>query len=523
MYQSTSPSDSSINIRHFLILALGGHHFLHPFIQELYEEKKWDYYENYRKSGFPDDKVMATYTTKSEEAMRQIAGIVEWSYNHNNFDTVYKIIKKGFKFAYQYVQQRTQIDLEDFVQTYTKRKKGADNITDSEVFNNNIVVLYLCYREGKPCNILNVAGEIFQQGLQDTYFNAMTREIYFNEQKLEENKEKIHAMYDLYPIPTKYDDNMNISRLFEYGIERKTEEIYFRDHLTNALEARNRTFKEPYFKEIGAFAGWIKSLGINEMDLTDLTLLTKKDMDIIFLEYLSAQKENHITEDQRDMFIVACLWMQALAHHYIKTKKLYLDESKEAFYSEIKQREEIVKAKENELQQKEKEWQLKSSREQERIEILEEELRKAQLTIREQHKKEEEMTDYSKEVHALRTYMYEQENQEIENFSVLSIEEMAKEIQNHSVAVFGGHPNWQQKMKAVLPTTVFVDVDELNKNISFIDRLEYVCINTSVFNHTFYRKLMSRLNKNQTKLLYVDGSSNAEKTLHKIYQDICKN
>jgi hypothetical protein len=522
MYKTTTPTDSSINIRHFLILALGGNVFLHNLIEEIYNENEWEYYENYLKSGFTDDIVIATFTTISEEKMKQTAGIVEWCYNHKNHDIIYKLIKKGYKFTYQYIQHRTRIDLQEFHHSLMKKRGGADNISDLELFNNDVITLYLCYLQNKPCELRNIAGEIFRNGLEDTYLNCMVKEMNFNEQQQEKYKEGIASLYETYPVPEKYDDQMNISRLFEYAIERKTAEVIIRDRLGDFVEARKRTFKEPYLKEIGALSGWVKTLGINEMNLTELTPFDKKDMDIIFMEFLIAQKENDITEDQRDLFIVACLWLQAIAHHYNQTKRLYLDESKKKYYIDMNKREEIIQEKERELREKEHQFNREKEEQELRIKALEEELRIAQGNLRKQEQKQKEMNDYSKEVHALRTYVYENQKEEADNVPQISIEEMSKEIQEHSIAIFGGHPNWKQKMKEVLPSVSFVDVDELNKDISFIDRLEFLCINTSVFNHSFYRKLMSRLNKNETKLFYLDGRSNPERNIQKMYKEICQ-
>jgi len=521
MHQARETSDFNINIRHFLILALGGNQFLHDTIHRMYEEKKWEYYEEFRKSSFSNDVVMSTYTTISEEKMRQVAGMVEWSYHNNHFTNLYKLIKKGYKYAYQYVQQRRAVDIDDFVLSFIKKRGGEDNVTDSELFFNNIIVLYLCYRENKPCELRNVSGHIFQQGVKDTYNNCFIKEVNFNKEQLEQKKEEISNLYEDYPVPSKYDDLMNVSRLFEYAIGRKTEEIGYRDQLIDPIEARSRAFKEPYLKEVGAFSGWVKTLGINEMDLTSLVPFSKDDMDHIFMEFLIAKEQNNITEEQRDMFIVACIWIQALTHHYKKSKSLYLDDSKEAFYTEVKKREEIVIEKEKELAKKEEDWLTASKKQEEKIKKLEEALRNTELRVKEEQKKTSDLTDYSKEVHALRTYIYEKEENHIES-TEMTMKEVAEELEGYRMAIFGGHPKWQNKIKQTLPSITFINVSEMNKDLSYIDRLDAIFINTTFFNHSFYRKLMKRLSKNNTKLFYLDEKSNNERVVMKIFKSLQK-
>lgn len=520
MFKATSKEDSQVNIRHFLILSLGGTPFLHDTIEKMYKENQWEYYEHYRNSELTEDLVIPTYTTKSEEKMKQVAGIVDWCYHHNNFERLFKLIKKGFKFTYQYVEQRKHVDLQEFNHAFMKKKGGADNVSDLELFNNDIICLYLCYRNEKSCNLRNVAGEIFQMGLKDAYLNAITKEINFSKEKQKIYKEQVDALYEEYPIPNKFNDEMNISRLFEYGIERKTEEVIMRDRIANPGEARTQAFKEPFLREIGALSGWFKALGINEMDLTDQTPFSKEDMDIVFMEYLIAHDENDIPESSRDLFIVACIWIQALATHYKETKRLYLDESKEEYYSDIKQRESEIKAKESELRDRERESERKEADLLDRVKKLEEELRVARKSLKEKDEKTKELQDYSKEVHALRTYLYDQEKSKAEVPVLRSVEDMAGAIEQYKVAVFGGHPNWQQKLKEILPGITMIHVDEINKDLSYIDRMDAVFINTSSFNHSFYRKLMARLSKNETKLYYLEGSTNTERLILKMYDDL---
>ena len=512
-------TNAKVNIRHFLIMALGSNQRIHEYIDSLYEEKKWEYYECYQKSLFKKDIVVATFTTKNEERMRKVVGITEWCYEHNKFDDLFRLIKRGYKFAYQYVQHRTYIDLDQFDTDYAKKRGGSNFVTDLELFNNNVIVIYLCYKERKPCNVENVTGEIVQQGFIETYQSIMLYENNYSEKNIKRYESDIEELKSHFPFPKKMDEKMNLSRLFEYGIDKQTEEDIMNNRFSDPFVIRGNVFKKPYFKEIGALSGWIKTFRINEMDLAQCTPITQKDIDVVLAKYLIAKKENHITDDQKELFIVACLYIQSLIKQLHETKQLYLDQSQEDYYIDVKKREEETQEKERELQRVEKERQMELDTYKRKVENLEKELRKTKENVKKQEKKTQSMEDYSKEVNALRTYIYEKEKVELKE-SPVSVEQMIDSINKRDMAIFGGHPNWQQKMKEVLPTLTFIDVDELNKDISFVDRKEMVFINTAVFNHSFYRKLMTQMAKNDTKLYYLNESGNIERTITQMYEII---
>jgi hypothetical protein len=129
-------TEESVNIRHFMIVSLGGNTGLHPYIDELYQDKKWEYYECYRKGDIYNDAFIPRHVTKNEEKMKQVAGIVEWCYLNNDFDLIYRLIKRGYKFVYQYVQQNRLkgVDFDHFEITFIKKFGGSDKVTDLQLF-----------------------------------------------------------------------------------------------------------------------------------------------------------------------------------------------------------------------------------------------------------------------------------------------------------------------------------------------------------------------------------------------------
>ncbi|WP_026568325.1 hypothetical protein [Bacillus sp. UNC41MFS5] len=95
---------------------------------------------------------------------------------------------------------------------------------------------------------------------------------------------------------------------------------------------------------------------------------------------------------------------------------------------------------------------------------------------------------------------------------------MNEYIRSRKIIIIGGSLNWQQKLKETFPTIEFFEVDEKNRDISKIKRVDAVFINTTIFAHSFYKKIMKELSKKETPLFYLSGQNNIEKTTLEIYQ-----
>jgi hypothetical protein len=503
-------------LHRFLSIALGGNSYLHPYINEQYRKDEWGYYEAYQRSGLKGDPLFAMYTTKSEEKIRQVAGIMEWCYQNRQFSPLDQLIKKGYKFAYQYMQQNTQIDFDDFMRRYAKKHKGK-MVKEIELIYQNIVLWYLCIRENKPFNQTNIAWKSFQEVLHAALREAESEEILFTEKTIEEHQEEIEKLYMQYNIPKnpRFD---SLGLLIDYLISGNLKKIYEENPDIITEKAEELVFQESPSKFIGAFGGWLKALKINDLEATEQLSFSKRQLDMVFLELIHAKKHNRITDEEQDSFLLACLYINCLSSHYRETKQLYLDQSKQDYYLEMKSKENRIHEQEANLLRRQQEWYLESKKQQQEIEGLTQELREAYGKIRQLEQHIETLEDYTNEVHALRDFVYSEEHEDTQPENSPSLKEMTEFIQPKHIIIFGGYPNWQQKLKELLPAVEFVDVDEKNRDISRIQRADAVFINTAVFAHSFYKKILKELNKSETPLFYLNGQSNLEKTVLEIYR-----
>lgn len=515
-YQIDIPLQEDKILCQFLSIALGGNSYLHPSIDDCYRKNEWEYYEAYQRSGLKGNPLFSMYTTKSEEKIRQVAGILEWCHQNQQFSQLDQLIKKGYKFVYQYLQQHTEVDFEQFMRSFAKRQKGKI-VKEIELLYQNIVLWYLCVRENKPFNKNNVAWHSFQQVLNTSMNEINLQKSMFSEKMIDKHKEEIDNFYKEYRIPQKNSFD-SLGLLLEYMISDNLKRIYETNPNCDAEKAEQLVFQHSPAKYIGALGGWLKTLKIHELDATEQIPLTKKDLDNVFLEMVYAQKYNYMTKNEQDLFFISCLYLKCLSSHFRETKQLYLDQSKLDYYVEMKSKESQIIEQEAEMLQKKKEWQLTNKRQQKEIEGLTQELRLAQAEIRQLEQKIANMEDYTNEVHALRDFFYREEQADNNFDNTPSMEAMTEFIQSKRIVIFGGSPNWRQKLKEPLPTVEFVDDNEMNRDISKIKRVDAVFINTTVFGHAFYKKIMKELSKSETPLFYLNGQSNIEKTTLEIYK-----
>ncbi|WP_394233833.1 hypothetical protein [Niallia oryzisoli] len=518
MYKIEALQQEDQIILSFLSIALGGNVYLHSYLEECYKTNEWEFYEAYQSSGMKGNPLFSRYTAKSEEKIRQAAGIVEWCYQNQHYLLLDQILKKGYKFAYQYAQQQTQIDFEHFMRCFAKRQKGK-HIKEIELINQNIVLWYLSARENKPINRTNVAWQSFQNVLFTTVNETRLEKVMFSKETIEKHRVEIDDLYEEYHIPKNFRFD-SLGFFIEFLIGHRYKKIYETNPNWDTKKLEKKVFQVTPTKYIGALGGWLKTLGIHELEATEHMRFTKKDLDMMFLELVYAKKYKYICHDDQDLFFISCLYMKCLSQHFQKAKRLYLDQSKQDYYVEMKAKEARINEQEAYLLRKKTEWKRTNRRQQVEIDGLQSELREAYSKIRKLEQQIETMEEHTREVHALRDYVHSKYQEEAQMKDALSFEAMIDYIQTKRIVLFGGPLNWRQKLKEHLPNVEFIDVSEINRDISKIQRVDAVFINISVFAHSFYKKIMKELSNSETSLFYLNGQCNIEKTVFEMYQSL---
>ena len=119
----------------------------------------------------------------------------------------------------------------------------------------------------------------------------------------------------------------------------------------------------------------------------------------------------------------------------------------------------------------------------------------------------------------LRRHLYMLSEEDIES-QACDLQEMVNKLQDYKVTVIGGHSNWTQKLKSILPGWTFIKPqvsDVINeKNILNVD---FVYFFTDFLSHSTYYRYMNFIRKNNLKFGYVH-SVNPEANIIQFCRDL---
>lgn len=205
--------------------------------------------------------------------------------------------------------------------------------------------------------------------------------------------------------------------------------------------------------------------------------------------------------------------------HY-KGIEITAEDSKESDYKteneqEIKQNEELVSDLEAEIKALKSKIKLQETE----ISSLREENKKVKDLQEALEKEKQENADDKKELAALRTFVHELDDENNES-SRTSIDEMKRLLSSKKVTIIGGHQNLVNYLKQEFPDWTYTATEVrsdiplsklLNQDIT-IFCAEHIC-------HAFYYKYLHMVRKNDLKIGYIQGS-NVEQIITQIYGQI---
>lgn len=512
-----------LNIRHEIIFALGMNERLYDTINKMYSKKKWEYYE--ASKPFRDDLIVKTFSAKMEEMIFKVAGIINHSYDHEESrESIIALIKTGYRPAYKYVQASV-----DFVNIYDFWEKGVTkkNMVEYEMFNQVFVLIYLATYFDKDYGFPSNVGELLDSHLvslaEVAYYSSdeskKTRNLdYLKEHKDAYRNNKREILNGITPVSN------TIDLFFNQFIGKETE-IEMNGANGSYEEFRNirtKVFKNGMSKYIGAYSGLLKSFGLNSDYITTDVKFSNKILDDILIQVMMFMDGNNLGDEYRDIFFISALNMYGLSEVYKSLREAYLEDSQEELFLENKRNKEAI-IQEQKIFAEEKyvvlkelqDSQEKNSSYLDEIDALKKKLEKAefQLSLYEEH---------SKELIALRDYAYKAVDDDYTK-DIITTDEKINYLKDKKAVVFGGHPNFIQKIKDKLPNFTYRDTDTLNRSLELIKKKEYVFLQTCFFNHPYYYKVMSEIEKNENvQLIYLSGHDNVKITINEMYDKITK-
>ncbi|PDZ94793.1 hypothetical protein CON36_31905 [Bacillus cereus] len=506
----------SLNIRPYMIMALGTNEMLRDDINSIFKEKETEYYAAFKNSDFYEDVRFRALTTEPQEQLRNVAGIVEYSYNKGDMKDILKLIKKGYNFVFRYVQSNQVVRASDLLAKIEKRKGDISNTSEQEIVNALMIAMYLCVQgmaqwdTRDPFNQkIGIIEEHILVGLGTTVLLDKVKSEY--ESQLPQYRERYN--------PNKK-KKLSIGILLEHIVMKEiTNHPDCKKVMTmkESTALRSKVFHEGISSRIGSLTAVIQMYGAIETEFFEKVYITAEELDYIFMLFLQMQEKRQFTEQDADWFVISSLYIKGIFDEYRHTQRKYLDDSKEEFYLTLLDKEKALQEQERHLIQQ------KQFEEKQRIQLSnelhqsKEENKQLELENQKLKKELESREDNKKELISLRDFMYRQMQDEPDwEEEEVPFDELVSYLNTKKIAFFGGHQTLHQKLKELLPNARFVHPDVKLLDVSFVDNMDAVFIQWKYFNHRLgekvkaqlkgqqlYERVMKQMNQNKTSMFYI--------------------
>lgn len=506
--------DASVDIRPLFFVALSVGENDKSLIRKKYEEKKWLYFEAYRNSKYSHDPLLGCYPTDAEQNIRMLIGIYEVSEKTGNFDVLLSIIKNQYKDLYRFVDSRHVFDETQYIE-YIKKKSKTKFPEVRKFIYSLYVAMFLCHTFKKNFSLVLTTTESMI-ALTNTPNTPEKREKEWegNFRHVQQQVEQLSTFHFL-PIPK---GNFH---LWEY-IGNQMHEVDMEMQRGIDVDQLRIVNIQTRLNAFVAFGDIIESFGIDPIELQNIEL-EPAELRRLIQEFTLHLEEHSETDIDFNVFFAVYYYMRRLALMYQDAKTRLLDTSEEEKFVFAMKKEAEMKEREEKLEKVEREAKLRSKQQKEKNEALQKELLTMQKREKAWEKEREEQEKNKKELYALRSFLYRHETDAESEDTIpeeAQLQHMLETVQRKRIVFFGGHPNWIQKTKDAFPESRFLEVDDINRKLSFIQNYDVVCINADYFNHGFYDKLMNEIAKYSAELVYVRGATNQERLVKEIYEQL---
>lgn len=477
------------------LIALGNSRLLRKEIDKEYSKNKLEYYEAAKKAEIHKISIIYTYPSALTESITKLAGIYFWCMAQNNFSTIEKFIKLGFKKVYNYFENNAVIDLPGFIPSIFKNLNEVDKYTEQELTDLHSVLYWLCLGFVKPCEL-----GICEDNVRTSINRVILKNIGHNHELLKIIVKKYqHNINALHPIY-----GLDLKRLKH----RKSLDILFYDITMLEQSSRPLPMKQSISKYSFMFTKVFNLLGIDSCTFEQSELTTEEFKQLFALYFLS-KDEYALPDSERDLFIIAVIYIKALINEYQNTRLVYLANAREENYLDTLMLKKELDEKQQHLRNEEARYTTESDYLKAKVDQLQTELSRSERELARMKRDIDQVESNKKELLALREFMFNQSTKVIEDTD-FELGEYAKTLEflsNKPCAIIGGHPKWARKIKDILPNCTYVDVESLNKDLKYLDKKEIVFVNTDYNSHSLYYKVMAQLEKSNTKLHLIRGTS----------------
>lgn len=464
-----------VNMIPYYAIALAQARHIYLDIDEVYAVRKEEYYHCAKKSEYYSSVIGKEKSLITEEYYKKCVGIIEYFNSikdDESYEKIYRLFKKAYKKTYSYFKNKTEEEFD--LDKYAEDLKSYLFKLDDDDFNNNFTAA-IFFTGGKAKNMESIT-ELLE--LRWNHYCGFRR--ISNEDIAEKQKTALNSLYRKLP-----------------GNIIDKELLSSQKHTIPAIDFI-------YDLEKLSFGSVFRDLQLSSKDVKD-----------VILAYIEGKGEIDF-----DSYIIPALHIKAMCKAYNLVKEMYFDNNKETMYVEIGAiKKELSKAREA-LQDEEANNNQRVRTIEEKNVKLQEENDFLKRRIKELEFEMQHNQSHSKEVIALREYIFKQEVEEMSDCTKIDNQE-TDEINSIGGIIIGGYPNWQRKIKEYLPDWRYINagVNTLDSNV--IANSPVIIFNTQYLNHSLYYKIMDIVRDSDIHIGYI-SKTNPENSIKEI-SGICKN
>ena len=465
-----------LNLIPFVVEALGSNKTIYKDIDNLYQRHKYEFYKAAKESEWYEHLIFKEGSLLQEEYCKKVLGILIADIDD---DTVYqdfmKLIQKGFRWTYEYVNKRFSVDVDEYTRAFTKKYHGATDDKGIGIEQHFCILLFLALNMQKKV----IENEVHQQFIS----------LFYTRLQHSEGNEKIRISYDrLKPEDIKRVQKLKQELFKKYGGIRNFDEL-----LDKHFDGTKR--------DMYAFLFDFEHL--SSVSIFQDVKFTERDIDEILCLYTIIREDEELDVDEALNFLIPCIYIKYLIKAYKQVKEMYFRNNKETMFVELEGMEKDLQRTKEKLESTQR-----GLSEAEKIHrLLEKENLRLKAELAEAQRNREELN-------SLREFLFSLDRQEEYPDEDIDFEK----LKQFKAVVIGGHERWQQRMKEYLPNFIFIHPDRVNFDIRLLDG-DIVFVYPNYLNHSMYYKLMAAIEGKDIKIVYIN-QQNENIALKFIYKTI---
>jgi len=463
-----------LNLLPFIVEALGYNKTVYPDIDKLYQTKKSEFYQAARNHELYNHQIITEGGLLQEEYCKKALGILLCANSDEKIaEGILNIFRKGWTYAYLFVQNHVEIDLSKFMQRLIRKHGSLDKVSDYFINTNLFICLYLALCTEKKI----VENDIYWKTLELLRF------------RLEHYKDDCPYRLSL----------KNSSPDLLEKVKKLKDEIYSKCGIIkdfNTLISVLGTKLEDIM-----FILDFEKLSI--LSITDNIKFSENDIDEILLAFTVTHET--YTIDEAIQYLAFAIYIKYMSKAYKEVKQSYFKNNKETMYVELDILNNKINKLENEIA---------------RLTKLLSENEKALIALEKENerlKKECEVEKRNRqELNSLREFIFNLDKQEVYPESETIDYNVLK---NYKAIVIGGHERWQSRMKKYLPEFIFIHPDNKNFDLKLLNdyKIDTVFVYVNYLNHAIYYRLMSAIQDRTIKIVYLN-QQNEHAVLYEIWK-----